>query len=106
MGQRESVSGVGRTLDSTRVGANTEASPGGTHPRERGRIKPWGEDRKEVLCEFLGRTVAHQASMTGFALDALKVILGTKIGSLRKHSMALSLLIKLIEKQHRGYFLL
>lgn len=43
---------------------------------------------------------------SGFALDALEVILGTKIGSLRKHSMAPSVLIKLIEKQHGGYFLL
>lgn len=42
-----------------------------------------GEDREEVLWECVGRTVSDRVGMNlAFALNALKVILGTKIDSL------------------------
>lgn len=44
-----------------------------------------GEDREEVLWECVGRTVSDRVGMNlAFALNALKVILGTKIDSLLK----------------------
>lgn len=75
-------------MESTRVGANIEASQGGTQPHPRGRETETfrGEDRKEVLWEFTGRTVSDRVGMNlAFASNALKVILGTKIDSLKKH---------------------
>lgn len=69
------------------------------HIQEREGELSLGErtERKSCVSSREGQLRGPNEYGSGFALDALKVILGTKIGSLRKHSMAPSVLIKLID---------